>query len=123
MAGWESNLLLQANHARPLLLQQALVLLAGDVVKRVADARFLAKGGGRVGRICNVQVGDDGFVAGGPAAVSARVASCEALRGVLLQLFGLAVGQQAAGGGVAHGGAGLRISRRSGVRDDGDGAE
>ena len=58
-------LLLQAHYAGPLLLEQALILFACRIVKRLWDVGLFPKGGGGVGGIDDAEVGDYGFVSVG----------------------------------------------------------
>ena len=80
-------LLLQADYAGPLLLQEALVLFAGGIVEASGDIDLLTEGSGRLGRVDDSEIGYYGLVAGGNPSVVLRD-GCRTHS----QLFGLPVG-------------------------------
>lgn len=57
-------LLLQADDAGPLLLQQPLVLFPRGLVEVVGDVGLFPEGVGRLGGIDDAQIGHDGLVPG-----------------------------------------------------------
>jgi hypothetical protein len=59
-----SYLLLQSYYARPLLLEQPLILFPRGLVEVVGDIGFFPEGFGGLGRIDDAQVGDNGLVPG-----------------------------------------------------------
>lgn len=61
---WEGGyLLLQADDARPFLLEKAFIFLAGGIVKGIAYGELLAQGGGAGCELGGGEVGNYGFVA------------------------------------------------------------
>lgn len=58
-----SHLLLQADHTRPLLFEQAFILFSRGVVEAVANVELVAEGLGRVCQAGGAEVGNEGLVA------------------------------------------------------------
>ena len=64
-----SYLLLQPYYARPLLLEQPLILFPRGLVEIVGDIGFLAESLGGLGRIYDAQISHNGLVPGMLSAV------------------------------------------------------
>lgn len=74
-----ANLLLEPDDARPLLLEQAFVFLAGSIVEGIAYLELLTKSSGTRRKFGNIEIGDDGFVADDMYQTAFDIASASSL--------------------------------------------